>query len=97
MEATEVDGTTLPPNGVAFSGSFLADLIGVMGFLDRLLSFALPVVLTLASLPMGLVSLEEEGQLGEGEGEGLGRDMAAGCGRAGEGGGEGAYTTIWCI
>ena len=79
------DGDGLVPLGVTSSGSFLADLIGVISFLALLLPLALSVVLPLASLLMGLVSLEEEGQLGEGEGEGWGRDMAAGCGRGTEG------------
>ena len=81
------DGDGLVPLGVTSSGSFLADLIGVISFLALLLPLALSVVLPLASLLMGLVSLEEEGQLGEGEGEGWGRDMAASCGEGGRGGG----------
>jgi hypothetical protein len=51
-------------------GSNLADFMGVVGFLKRLLPLELSVVLTLASLLMGLGSFEEEGMLGDGEGEG---------------------------
>ena len=80
MLVADGDGAALVPIGVTLSGSFLADFIGVISFLARLLPLVLPAVLLLASLLMGLVSLEEEGQLGDGEGEGWGRDMAAGCG-----------------
>ena len=74
------DGERLVPFKTALSGSFLADFIGVISFLALRLPLALSVVLLLASLLMGLVSFEEEGQLGEGEGEGWGRDIAAGWG-----------------
>lgn len=80
MVVVDGDGERLVPFETALSGSFLADFIGVISFLARRLPLALSVVLLLASLLMGLVSFEEEGQLGEGEGEGWGRDMAAGWG-----------------
>ena len=54
------------------SGSLRADLMGVANFRDLRLPhlLVLSVVLMLASLLMGEGSLEEEGRLGEGEGDG---------------------------